>query len=280
MTLLYKVSGGGNDFLVLPEPAEPAPPPERIRAWCRRGLSLGADGLFLLHRAGVGRVRMDYRNADGAAAELCLNGTRCAARLAFHLGWAAGEVEVLTGAGSMAARQAGANRVCLELPEIVAAPSALEVEAEGERFAGWRVEVGVPHFVLPWPEGLARAPVARLGALLRRHPAFGAAGTNVDFVRYAGSGQAELRSFERGVEAETLACGTGVVAAAAVGVASGRATLPLAVLTAGGFVLEVGGGGRAAPDGAAWTLAGDARVVARVEPDPGAEELAPAPAWR
>ena len=81
MTRYYRLSGGGNDFLALTEPPE-MPGSGRIQAWCRRGLSLGADGLFVLERQGD-RVRMDYWNADGLPADLCLNGTRCAARLAF-----------------------------------------------------------------------------------------------------------------------------------------------------------------------------------------------------
>ncbi|HEV7786777.1 MAG TPA: diaminopimelate epimerase, partial [Thermoanaerobaculia bacterium] len=92
MTRFYKLSGSGNDFLALAEPWE-TPSAERIRAWCRRGVSIGADGLFVLRRAGGGETggagaTMDYFNADGLAADLCLNGTRCAAQLAFHLGWA------------------------------------------------------------------------------------------------------------------------------------------------------------------------------------------------
>ena len=88
MTEFYKVSGSGNDFIALIAPPA-APTPDEIRAWCRRGVSLGADGLFTLRRDGADAV-MDYWNADGTAAGLCLNGTRCAARLAFELGWAGG----------------------------------------------------------------------------------------------------------------------------------------------------------------------------------------------
>ncbi|HEX5758190.1 MAG TPA: diaminopimelate epimerase [Thermoanaerobaculia bacterium] len=277
----FKVSGSGNDFLALAEPAED-PTAEQIRAWCRRGVSLGADGLFVLRRRGAG-VAMDYFNADGLAADLCLNGTRCAVRLALHLGWCADRVTVETPAGAFRGRAAGPGRIAIDLTFLPIAPRLLQVEIERERFDGWFVQVGVPHYVLLWPEGLAEAPVATLGAALRRHDAFAAAGTNVDFVRFPTRGLMEIRTYERGVEAETLSCGTGVLAGAATGLALGGGTagLPLAVLTAGGFALEVDAAPRAEPfaPGARWTLTGDARLLARGELLPEAVRGPAPPAW-
>lgn len=274
MTGFFKLSGGGNDFLALAEPDE-TPPPERIRAWCRRGVSLGADGLFLLHRT-PGGTAMDYFNADGFPADLCLNGTRCAAQLAFHLGWAADEVEVRTGAGPVAARRLDAGRVRLELPA-PEAPRALAVEIDGIRRAGYRLHVGVPHFVLPWEE-LERAPVRDLGSAIRRHAVFEREGTNVNFVRYPDRHRMEIRTFERGVEDETLACGTGVLAGTAVGLATGRLELPVRALTRGGFELEVGAD-PADPTTGRWLLAGDARVVAEGTLLPAAAVEPVPPAW-
>lgn len=267
MTHFYKVSGSGNDFLALAEPLQ-VPAPETIRAWCRRGVSLGADGLFVLRRA-VGDhcgTTMDYFNADGLPADLCLNGTRCAAQLAFHLGWAEGTVTVRTAAGEVPAGRIDDSRVALELPAPAEPPRNLTVEAGGKSWAGYSLTVGVPHFVLLWPEGLEHAPVRELGAGIRRHPAFGPPGTNVNFVRFPGADRMEIRTFERGVEDETLSCGSGVMASAAVGLATVRARLPLRVATWGGFELEVSGDlaqGR-------WSLAGDARVVAEGDLLPGA----------
>jgi diaminopimelate epimerase len=280
MTPYLKVSGGGNDFLALVEP-EQEPRAEEIRAWCRRGLSLGADGLFVLRRAAapneIGEVVMDYWNADGLPATLCLNGTRCAARLAFELGWARDEARVRTGAGPIAARRVDATQVALVLPR-PAAPERRELEVAGERHAAWLVEVGVPHLVLVWTAGLASAPVATLGPLLRRHPDLGSAGANVDFVRFPTRRELEIRTFERGVEAETLACGTGVLAGAATGLALGLGELPLSALTRGGFRMAVRD---ETPDGgpAAWGLAGDARILARGELTPEAAIAPPAPVW-
>ena len=212
MTHFYKVSGSGNDFLALAEPFA-VPSRETIRAWCRRGVSLGADGLFVLRRT-EGGAAMDYFNADGLPADLCLNGTRCAAQLAFHLGWAAGAVQVRTAAGSFDARWLDASRVAVELPAPTEPPRAVEVQAAGSTYAGYCLLVGVPHFVLSWPEGLERVPVNELGREIRRHPAFGPPGTNVDFVSFTAPDWMEIRTYERGVEAETLSCGTGAVASA------------------------------------------------------------------
>jgi diaminopimelate epimerase len=273
MTEFFKVSGSGNDFLALAEPAE-APPPETIRAWCRRGVSLGADGLFLLRRGGARSIDMDYFNADGFLAELCLNGTRCAAQLAFHLGWADDVVTIQTGAGAVVARRSDAARVTLEIPA-PEAPRELALEADGIRCAGYRLRVGVPHYVLPWPESLDRAPVESLGRELRYDPAFGDAGTNVNFVRYPDSRRMEIRTYERGVEAETLSCGSGIVAGAAVGVHLEKVALPVRVAVQGGFELEVARDARRT----GWLLTGDARVVARGTLLDGAATSPPAPAW-
>lgn len=275
MTSFYRVSGGGNDFLALIEP-ERDPAAGEIAAWCRRGLSLGADGLFTLRRAAAGAVRMDYWNADGRPADLCINGTRCAARLAFVLGWAQREVSVLTGAGpvrALAASAPGESAVGL-VTSPAPAPEPRAVAVDGVAYAGFVVRVGVPHFVVFWPESLARAPVAGLGARLRRHPEFAPQGTNVDFVRVAAPQELEVRSFERGVEAETLACGTGVLAAAAAALHLGEVRLPLTALTAGGFRLRV-----EADPGGGWRLHGDARLLARGEILPEAATLPPPPRW-
>lgn len=277
-----RVSGAGNDFLALTEPAaEPAA--EEIRAWCRRGVSLGADGVFVLRRRAPERtagetsppvVDMAYFNADAGVADLCLNGTRCAAQVAFHLGWAAGEVEIATGAGPVAARRVDETVVAVELPR-PGDGEEVEVEAAGRTVRGTFLVAGVPHLVVDWTAGLAAAPLAELGPPLRRHPRF-PHGANVSFVRAPARDRLEIRTWERGVEGETLACGTGVLAAVAAGLARGRLALPVAVLTAGGFELTVD----AAPGSPTrWTLAGDARVVAEGRLLPPATRLPAPPRW-
>ena len=274
MTAYYKLSGGGNDFLGLVEPRE-NPTGGQIRAWCRRGLSLGADGVFVLRRTPVG-ARMDYFNADGGAAELCLNGTRCAVRLAIHLGWARDRIEIETGAGAITGQRTAPSEIALHLP-VPPTPRPRAVRLGKSCHAGWEVTVGVPHFVLPWPESLERAPVGELGPPLRAHPDFGAPGANVDFVRFGEPHRIEIRSYERGVEGETLACGTGVLAAVAAGLEMGVLTLPVAALSLGGFTLQV-----EAAEGRPkrWSLAGDARILSQGELLIGAEEVPEPTKWR
>jgi diaminopimelate epimerase len=272
----FIVSGGGNDFLALVEP-ERDPDITEIAAWCARGLSIGADGVFALRRLGAGRAGMRHWNPDGQVAALCINGTRCAARLALDHGWGeGGQVVVETGAGPLCARAAGSTAIALELPAPAALPRRVEIDLPSGRIEGWFVTVGVPHFVVVWGSSLAACPVAALGPSLRRHEAFGDAGANVDFVRFPSQHRAEVRSFERGVEAETLACGTGVLATAAVGLQLSLARLPLVALTRGGFELEVEG---ATVDSAPsrWTLAGDARILGELNLGPEAALAAPPP---
>lgn len=275
MRHFYRLSGGGNDFLALVEPIDDLTP-EQIRAWCRRGLSLGADGLFLLRRS-PGGARMDYFNADGSAADLCLNGTRCAVRLARHLGWTDNEIVIETGAGLIRGSSQQISSVTLAIERPGEAVS-LEVEVDGNPIRGFRVQVGIPHFVLPWPDGVAHAPVASLGPCLRSHPVFSEAGTNVDFVDFVDRHRIDIRTFERGVESETLACGTGVMASTAVGVALGELALPVTALTRGGFQLTVDRW-RGDPAENRWGLSGDARLLAQAELVEGVEDLPQPPPW-
>ncbi|HSS48144.1 MAG TPA: hypothetical protein VLX28_04290, partial [Thermoanaerobaculia bacterium] len=206
---------------------------------------------------------------------LCLNGTRCAAQLAFHLGWAEARIRLRTGAGDVEARRLDDGRTAVGFPAPPEPPQSLKVDLDGVGHAGWRIVVGVPHFVLVWPEGLETAPVRELGRQLRYHSVFGAPGTNVNFVRFPAPDRMEIRTYERGVEDETLSCGTGCLSGAAVGLHLGRARLPLTVETQGGFGLRVEGD----PEAGSWFLSGDARVVAEGDILPGAAVQPSPPSW-
>lgn len=269
----FRLSGGGNDFLAFADP-NPRLSADQIRRLCRRGLSLGADGLFLVQRAADNGVRMSYFNSDGSPAALCLNGTRCAAQLACHLGWCTSPLRVETGAGDIDANRLDETRVTLALPR-PKEPEQCAVTTDVDTVRGWRVDVGVPHFVLIATESLRSAPVERLGASLRSHLRFGEAGTNVDFVRYVTPQRFEIRTFERGVDAETLACGTGVLAAAAVGRILGRCRFPATALTRGGFLFALDHDA----DANRWQLTGDARLLAEGTLHPGAWEIPLEPEW-
>lgn len=286
-----KMSGAGNDFVVLVEPPEGPDLADLSRRLCRRGISIGADGLFVLHRR-PGGARMTHYNADGGLAELCLNGTRCAAAMALRLGWDGkdrpGHVVIETGAGPVRAAACGEG-IQMHVP----APSPVhDIELDLERqLPGVDVTAvglptppddptgvvaaacnsGVPHLVvLVDPDVLPTLDLERLGPPLRAHPDLGPAGANVNFLASTGNLRV-LRTFERGVEGETLACGTGAVASAAVLLrgAAGEHVFQ----TRGGFdqVVEA----RAEPTGEyAWTLTGEARFVAEGTIEEGALFLA------
>lgn len=276
----FKLSGGGNDFIAFARP-DRDPKANEIRALCRRGVSLGADGLFVL-RPDAGGVRMDYWNADGSPGELCLNGTRCAARLAFHLGWEEDLVVIITPSGRILAHPQETDTITLDVPLPPGPAEQISVQLESGTWQGWRTRIGVPHFVVEWPGSLSDAPVEQLGSALRHAPDF-PDGTNVMFVRFPvqkipGESVLEVRSFERGVEAETLACGSGILASTQVGIQVGRLSFPVEVVTPGGFPFSVNG---SAPQGqlASWSLTGDARVLAEGELRESALIETIAPEW-
>ena len=274
MTSFYRLSGGGNDFLALAEPTI-QPTTEEISAWCRRGVSAGADGLFVLQRTDSG-ITMRHFNADGSSANFCLNGTRCAVQLAKHLEWVDDEIEVLTGAGPVRGRTQGSSTVSLALTAPTK-PRLLDLKTSEGNHSAWFVDVGVPHLVLLHSENLQSVPIDTLGPLLRSHPDLGEEGANIDFVRFIDRARFEIRTFERGVEAETLACGSGVLAAAAVGLTLDEIDLPIRALTLGGFELTIATDSDASED--RWIFTGDARLVARGTLFGGALDLPPEVHW-
>jgi diaminopimelate epimerase len=266
----WKMAGAGNDFLVFSgTPAVGAREAETIRRLCRRGTGVGADGvLFVAEKetpdGARPEVKVDYFNSDGGRARFCANGTRCAARFAVLRGLAADEVVLHTGWGPIAATVRPDGNVTLRLPEPIAVgatvptfdPAGRQVEPRAAS-----VTVGVPHLVVFCAEGVEveTLDVATLGPPLRRHPEL-PEGANVNFVSVRGGARLSVRTFERGVEAETLSCGSGVVAAAVVAGAERGQTPPVSVATRSGSALVVDFRleGSLAHD---VTLTGDARLV-------------------
>ena len=235
-----KLHGAGNDFLVFDGAADATlagrlePLVARI---CQRRTGVGADGVLLLVPEAATRARLRYWNADGSEAAFCANGTRCAARFA-AVRWGWSEMVLVTGHAAVPAVVDG-DRVALELPapEEVGEPVALAVA--GEEVLARRLVVGVPHLIVPveWP-GFWRHPLVPLAPALRGHPRLGPEGANVNFVRGLGSGALEVRSWERGVEGETLSCGSGDIAAAVVD-AERSGAAAVTVRTASGRDLSV-----------------------------------------
>jgi diaminopimelate epimerase len=265
---VYKMTGSGNDFVMV-DGRTSSPDdwtPSDIQAVCARGTGLGADG-FVLLAPGVrpDAIRMVYFNSDGSRAALCGNAALCATRLAAHIGLAnGGTMHLETDAGTYEARSAGEDgRAELHLGP-VAVPAAvplLRLQA-GEQRAALSV-VGVPHLVVQVAD-VNEVDVEQRGRALRRDPALGAEGANVNFVS-PGRERSEwrIRTYERGVEAETLACGTGAVAAGCTLEFWGQAELPLTLCTRSGRPLGVRA--RKSASGVyddVWLL-GEARMVFR-----------------
>jgi len=272
MREFYKMSGSGNDFVFVDArqgDAGAMRTPERIRQICARGTGVGADGIVFVGPAPAGAdIGIRYYNADGSLGELCGNATLCTVRLAEELGLGAGRaLRIATDSGIMTARMAAG------LPEFdLGTVTRVETEPPidrllGEQRIGYAV-AGVPHLVVLM-ETVEDADVAARGRALRFHSATGAPGANVNFVAPAvGSGRPAgdwvMRTYERGVEGETLACGTGSVAVATLLWAWGfAAASPVRLWTRSGLPLDV----TIQRDGESWraALRGEARLVYRGE---------------
>lgn len=257
----YKMSGSGNDFVVIDARADPPGPladPAVIGRVCARGTGIGADGIVFLERSDSADIRLVYLNADGSRAEFCGNATLCTTRLATELGAASGAgMTIETDSGVVQARLRGG------LPEIDLQPIT-EAEVEigqirpqlNESRIGF-VVVGVPHVVIRCAD-VETVDVVGRGRPLRSHVSF-PRGANVNFVSAGPGGRWRMRTYERGVEGETLACGSGAVATALMLTLWGEAKSPVEIETHSGRRLRV----RLDRQGSAWlpSLAGEGRVV-------------------
>lgn len=230
-----KMHGAGNDFIlfdvsdgITEEQLAPL-----VTTLCHRRLGLGADGVLLLRPEGERRARVVYWNSDGSPAAFCGNGTRCAARFAAQR-WGWREMVLETGFALVPAVVEGRS-VTLRLPAPAEVSQEQVYPVHGSPIPARYVMLGVPHLVLRvgWPDFWVH-PLEPLAPLLRRHPQLPPDGANVNFARSAADGSLEARFFERGVEGETLASGSGVVAVALVAAAEGWATHPVRVATASG----------------------------------------------
>ncbi|MCX5892593.1 MAG: diaminopimelate epimerase [Deltaproteobacteria bacterium] len=236
----YKMHGGGNDFVLIDHRARFIPEAEQpgfARRVCHRRMGIGADGLILLEGSVQANFRWRFYNADGSEPEMCGNGGRCAARFAVMHGIAPENLSFETLAGIIQAEVKG-RRVKLALAGAGDLTLNQSIPLDAANVQAHFVRVGVPHLVVP-VDDLEAAPVTEWGRLLRFHPMFQPAGTNVNFVTFTGPQTLAIRTYERGVEDETLACGTGSVAAALVGACLGKLDSPVAVQTRGGEILNV-----------------------------------------
>lgn len=241
----YKMTGSGNDFVFLDgrEHRLEDWPAVRIRSVCDRRRGVGADGIVHFGLEPDGAVRMVYFNADGSHADMCGNAALCTTRLAVHLGLVRPElVTLVTDAGRLESRCLGQGWVAeLRFPAAWI-PEPVEVaRTAGERTA-FLGTVGVPHAIIV-VDDVNRVDVDARGRTLRFAAEFGPAGANVNFVSALETPDAAwaVRTYERGVEGETLACGTGTVAAALALAAAGLTDLPVRIRSGSGCVYSVTG---------------------------------------
>jgi diaminopimelate epimerase len=270
--VFFKMTGSGNDFIVLDGrlTSPNAWSPERIVAICDRRNGVGADGLIFVAPEEPGSVRMTFFNNDGSRAPMCGNGALCTTRIAAHLEMADGAgMTLVTDAGSFRTRCTGPQHLAeLNLPDTdVPRPTAIPLQP-GEHWIRLGT-VGVPHLVV-LVDDVATVDLMQRGRALRFDKLAGKDGANVNFIGpIAGANVGNssdpawaVRTYERGVEGETLACGTGTVASALAIAATGLAHLPLRCASASGRLLSVNA---TALDGAAtniW-LCGEGRLVAK-----------------
>jgi len=236
----HKMHGGGNDFVLVDHRARFIPEgdqPALARRVCHRQLGVGADGLILIENSPAAHFRWRFYNADGSEPEMCGNGGRCAARFAVLNGLAPESLTFETLAGLIPAEVKG-RLVRLGMTGVGDLRLKQEIPVNGDTLIGHFVRVGVPHVVIPVAD-LEAVPVSRWGRSVRFHPLFQPAGTNVDFVTFTGPRELAMRTYERGVEDETLACGTGAVAAALIAARLGQVSSPTTVHTRGGEALTV-----------------------------------------
>ncbi|KAB2667610.1 MAG: diaminopimelate epimerase [Verrucomicrobia bacterium] len=242
MTLDFiKMTGAGNDFILADNRAgNIALTREQVARLCHRQFGIGADGLMLLVpcRSGKADWAWQFYNSDGSDAEMCGNGARCFARfIQKTTGWPRPEVTFETVAGVISARFEG-ERVTVRLTPPHGFRPAERVPTSAGELEVSSLNTGVPHAVVFVPDA-DRAMVQQLGAELRFHPHFKPRGTNVNFVEVKGPSHIRVRTYERGVEGETLACGTGVTAAAIIASRIHGFAPPIRVQVQGGDELRV-----------------------------------------
>ena len=253
----WKMHGAANDFLVVDDRAQtfPAADSRWLAQVMARRTGVGSEGVLLVQPSSRADFRMRFFNPDGGEVDMCGNGARCIARLASEIGAAPARMTIETAAGLLQAEVEG-DQVRLHLYDPKDWRLGRTLTIDGTAYAYDFVNSGVPHVVMEVPD-LDRTDVAKLGAAIRYHADFAPKGTNANFIQITGPDSLRLRTYERGVEGETLACGTGMVACGLVAGLKGRVRAPVKVTPASGDVLEVGF--EAVPGGAARvTLRGPA----------------------
>ena len=236
----YKMSGSGNDFILIDGRRWDLSKfnlSELARKLCHRTFGIGADGLIVLDKSNRADFKWHFFNADGSEAEMCGNGGRCAARLAYLLGMCEKKLSFETKAGVIRAEVDG-SKVKLELTPPFDLKLNLNLQIDDKEYLLHFINTGVPHAVFV-VEDLENIPIKELGRKVRFHEYFKPAGTNVNFIKVLKHDYIKIRTYERGVEDETLACGTGSVAGAVIAYKLGKVKPPVKLETKSGEILEI-----------------------------------------
>jgi len=235
----WKMHGAGNDFILVDDRKGTFPCSDGafIRDITHRRTGVGSDGVILIQDEPSADFRMRFFNPDGGEVEMCGNGARCVARLANEIGAAPKDMAFQTVAGLIRASvNDGLVTLTMTPPKDWRLNFSLDIE--GTTYTAHFVNSGVPHVVIE-VEDVASVDLQRLGAAIRYHTAFAPAGTNANFIQVTGPDSLTVRTYERGVEGETLACGTGMVACGLIAGKLGRVSHPVRITCASGDVLSV-----------------------------------------
>ena len=236
----YKMSGSGNDFIIIDNRkriVDESGLMNFVANVCRRKMSVGADGLILIENADAVDFKWRFFNSDGSVAEMCGNGARCAARFAYINGIAGTEMSFETEAGIIHAKVAR-DQVKIKMPDPTDLKTDYALELENSTLSVSSVNTGVPHVVIE-ADNIDDIEVVKLGREIRFHDVFDPAGTNVNFVCLQNDDIVAIRTYERGVEDETLACGTGAIASAIVISYKKKIKSPVKLMTRSGEYLYI-----------------------------------------
>ncbi len=256
----WKMSGAGNDFIILDNRRRRFKNIRRdfVRKICCRRLSVGADGVVVISRSKKADFKARFFNSDGSLSRFCGNGSRCVSRYAYLNGIATGKMSFEADDGIHYAK-VDRESVSVSVPNVRNFCSGIEIWKGKRAYRGSLINVGVPHFVIENSD-LDKIDITRVGSFLRFHRAFSPEGANVDFIQCGSQDPIKIRTYERGVERETLACGSGCVAAALYASRHKDRASPLFLLTRPSILLKVS----FQTVGSGWKeifLEGDARVI-------------------
>ena len=261
----YKMSGSGNDFIIVDNRDRIVDETDLLNfivKVCRRKMSVGADGFILVENTEGADFKWRFFNSDGSVAEMCGNGARCVARFAYLNGIAGSEMSFETGAGIVEAQVAGES-VKIKMTDPSDLKTDYTLELKDRSISVSSINTGVPHVVMV-TDTLDDVEVVKMGREIRFHDMFAPAGTNVNFICPIKDDTIGVRTYERGVEDETLACGTGSVAGALIMARKMKIDAPIHVLTRSGGNLKIYYKEKDATYQDIY-LEGDARVIYRAK---------------